>query len=708
MEKQRACREILLREVSVHATRRAMSTMPSMDQNSRTADPLLTPFQLKKLTLRNRVISTSHASMLDDGGLPLERYQKYHEEKARGGLAMTMVGGSAMTSSDSSWGGGQLDLSSDRIIAPMQALAERIHRHGAAVMCQVSHLGRRATSYSTHWLPVLAPSRVRETRNRNFPREMDDFDISRIIQDYADAAQRCAEAGLDGVETVTGGHLIGQFLSPRTNKRTDRFGGSVENRARFGLMVHEAMRKAVGEDFIIGIRFVVDEGVADGSDLDDCLALATLFEREGHIDYFNCIYGRMDTDLALAEDNMPGMFQKNAPYLNAVMQFRKTTKLPVLHAGGIRDVATARNAIREGIVDLVGMTRAHFADPDIINKIRRNEEDRIRPCIGASYCLYKKVNCIHNPASGRETKLDHVIKRAEISRKVLVIGGGPAGMEAARVSAERGHDVVLFEAGAKLGGQILIAAAAPDRRDLIGIVDWRVGELARLGVDVRLNTYTDADAVRAENPDVVIDATGGIPDLDWLDGSEHCTNVWDLLTGMVVAKDDILIYDGTGRQSAASLALALARKGASVTLATPDDALAIEMSYIEKYSFRKKIAELGIRSLTDVRLIRVERYNNGLLATFENELTSAKTQISATQIAIEYGTAPLNELFEALRMEASNKGVTDLGLLISEKLPNEACKTNEKGFSLHRIGDAVSSRDIYSAIYDAYRLCTMF
>lgn len=646
--------------------------------------------------------------MLDDGGLPLERYQKYHEEKARGGLAMTMVGGSAMTSPDSSWGGGQLDLSSDRIIAPMQALAERIHRHGAAVMCQVSHLGRRATSYSTHWLPVLAPSRVRETRNRNFPREMDEFDISRIIQDYADAARRCAEAGLDGVETVTGGHLIGQFLSPRTNKRTDRFGGSVKNRARFGLMVHEAMRKAVGDDFIIGIRFVVDEGVADGSDLDDCLALAALFEREGQIDYFNCIYGRMDTDLALAEDNMPGMFQKNAPYLNAVMQFRKTTKLPVLHAGGIRDVATARHAVREGIVDLVGMTRAHFADPDIVNKISRNEEDRIRPCVGASYCLYKKVNCIHNPASGRETKLDHVIKRAEISRKVVVIGGGPAGMESARVSAERGHDVVLFEAGAKLGGQILIAAAAPDRRDLIGIVDWRVGELVRLGVDVRLNTYTDIDAVRAENPDVVIDATGGIPDLDWLDGSEHCNNVWDLLTGMVTAKDDVLIYDGTGRQPAASLALALARKGVSATLATPDDALAIEMSYIEKYSFRKKIAELGIRHLTDERLVRVERYNNGLLATFENELTSAKTQIATKQIAIEYGTAPLNELFEGLRMEASNKGVTDFGLLMTEKPRNDACEPKEKGFVLHRIGDAVSSRDIYSAMYDAYRLCTMF
>ena len=230
----------------------------------RAPDPLLEEFAIRKVRFRNRIVSTSHASMLDDGGLPLERYQRYHEEKARGGLAMTMVGGSAMTSPDSSWGGGQLDLSSDRIVPHLQALADRIHRHGAVVMCQVSHLGRRATSYSGHWLPVLAPSRVREARNRNFPKEMDEADIARIVQDYADAALRCVGGGMDGIETVTGGHLIGQFLSPRTNKRTDRFGGSPENRARFGLMVHEALRKAVGDDAVIGIRFVIDEGIADG------------------------------------------------------------------------------------------------------------------------------------------------------------------------------------------------------------------------------------------------------------------------------------------------------------------------------------------------------------------------------------------------------------------------------------------------------------
>jgi 2,4-dienoyl-CoA reductase-like NADH-dependent reductase (Old Yellow Enzyme family) len=666
-------------------------------------DPLLEPLVIKKLQLRNRIVSTSHASMLDDGGLPLERYQRYHEEKARGGLAMTMIGGSAMTSPDSSWGGGQLDLSSDRIIPHLAALSERIHSHGAAVMCQVSHLGRRATSYASNWLPVLAPSRVRETRHRNFPKEMDEGDIARIIRDYADAALRCVQAGLDGVETVTSGHLIGQFLSPRTNKRTDRFGGSVENRARFGLMVHEAIRKRVGDQAVVGIRFMIDEGVEEGSDFEDCVRLARLFEREGHIDYFNCNYGRMDTDLALAEDAMPGLFQRSAPYLDSVTRFRRETKLPLIHAGGIRDVATARHTIREGIVDLVGMTRAHIADPQIVNKLMRGDEERIRPCVGASYCLYKKVNCVHNPASGRETVLAHDVARASRLLKAVVIGGGPAGLEAARVCAERGHVVIVFEAASKLGGQLLVATAAAERRDLIGIVEWRIAELERLGVDVRTNRYVGADEVKAENPDLVIVATGGIPDTDWLEGGELCDNVWDVLTGTVPGKSDVLIYDGTGRQAAVSCALHLAQQGKTVSFATPDEAIAVEMSYIDRTGFRKRFAQLGIRPVVDVRLEKVERRGNALQATFRNELTGAESLVEAGQIVVEHGTLPAAELYHELRHLSANDGVTDIAFMLGSE---EAAAPEPGSFLLHRIGDAVSSRDLYSAIYEAYRLCS--
>jgi 2,4-dienoyl-CoA reductase-like NADH-dependent reductase (Old Yellow Enzyme family) len=291
-----------------------MSDTTNATARTRPPDPLLQPLQIRNLRLRNRVMSTSHASTLDDGGLPKERYQRYHEEKAKGGLALTMFGGSSMVSRDSSWGGGQINLAADEIIPYLRQFSGRIHRQGAAIMCQISHLGRRADAFSTNWLPTIAPSRIRETRHRNVPREMDRSDIDRVVREYAEAAWRCKEGGLDGVEAVTGGHLIGQFFSPRTNRRSDAFGGSTANRARFALMVHEAIRRRVGDDFLVGIRFVVDEGIEDGIDFDECVRLARLLEGAGHIDFFNGIYGRMDTDLHSPSTTCPACRSRWRPF----------------------------------------------------------------------------------------------------------------------------------------------------------------------------------------------------------------------------------------------------------------------------------------------------------------------------------------------------------------------------------------------------------
>lgn len=666
-------------------------------------DPLFGPLTIRGLTLKNRIMSTAHACGTDDGAMPKLRFQRYHEEKARGGLALTMFGGSSNVAPDSPNVFRQLDVGTDAVIRHLREFSGRIHRHRCAIMCQITHLGRRGEDTAGWWLPTIAPTRSRETLHRCFAREMDRHDIARVVRAFSDAARRCEEGGLDGVETLAGGHLIGQFLGPDTNRRSDEFGGSLENRARFALMVYEAMRKAVSDRFLLGIRLSVDDDNPEGLSAADALAFARLLEREGAVDFFNAIFGRMDTELGLAEQNMPGMSMPLAPWLKPVARFRQEVSLPVFHAARITDVATARHAIREGLLDMVAMTRAHIADPQIVNKIAAGHEDRIRPCVGATHCMHHKPYCIHNPVTGRERELPQVIERsAAPGRRVVVVGGGPAGLEAARVSAERGHEVVLFEAAPRLGGQVLIAAAAWWRGDLMGIVNWRAAELERLGVEVRTSAYAEAADVLACAPDVVIIATGGAPDTGWLAGAGHCTSGWDLMTGAGQAGREVLVWDGTGRHAAATYADQFSRAGVEVTLVSRDDRVAAEVPYAERAILRKHLAAQKVTTVFEERLARVSRDGNRLTATFVSEMTGGEIARSADQIIVEHGTEPVDEVFHALKGESLNDGVTDIDALISGRAQPRA---GVAGFELYRIGDALSSRSIHAAMLDACRLC---
>ena len=673
-----------------------------MNEQKTSSDPLLQPFQLKHLTIRNRVISTSHAIGYQHDGMPKEQYQRYHEEKAKGGIGLTMFGGSATVAQDSPSVFGQLEVYSDEIIDWFQQFSDRIHSHGAALMCQISHLGRRTVWNSADWLPTISASYTREPAHRCFAREMDHYDIKRVIDDYANAARRCKEGGLDGVEILIHGHLPEQFWRADINKRTDKYGGDLRGRITFSIELLEAVRKKVGDDFIVGLRMNTDEEAEDGLQADDYLQIANWHAETGMVDFFNLNSGRLDTMFGLAK-YMPTMAMRSAPYLEQVGKFKQALNLPVLHACRVNDVATARHAIRNGLVDLIAMTRGHLADPHIVNKIMRGEEERIRPCVGAGHCSTFKY-CMHSVATGREESLSHDILKAEEKRKVVVVGGGPGGLEAARISAERGHEVVLFEANKVLGGQIELASKATWRADLKGIVDWRVNELEHLGVRVKTNVYAEANDVLAENPDTVIVASGGLPYIDHLEGSEHCMSVWDVLGGEVVPDGEILIFDGVGRHQALSCAEVVAKSGRTVELVTPDQKVGVDSGHLDEYFYLEHFDELGVSLSPNLELVRVVRDGEKRCVFLKNTFTGREQQRVVDGVILENGTEPLTELFDDLKNQSSNLGSIDNQALL-ETQP-QSLLLNESGkYQLFRIGDAMSSRDIHSAMLDAYRLC---
>ena len=456
-------------------------------------DPLLQPFRLKALTLRNRMMSTAHEPAYTEGGMPKERYRLYHAEKAKGGIGLTMIGGSAVVAPDSPQAFGNILLYKDEAVRWLRELADDVHAHGAAVMIQLTHLGRRTNWSKEDWLPVIAPSNVREPAHRASPKVMEDWDIRRTVADFADAAERVKAAGLDGLELECYEHLIDQFWSPATNKRDDGYGGSLENRMRFAFEVLRAVRDRVGPGFIVGTRMVCDEDWDRGLSKAEGLEIARRLSASGLIDFVNVIRGHIDSAEALSHV-IPNMGARSAPHLDFAGDVRATVRLPTFHAARIQDVATARHAIESGKLDLVGMTRAHVADPHLMRKVAAKQEADIRPCVGMGYCIdsvYEGMGvCVHNPATGREATMPHVIRPSTgPRRRIVVVGAGPGGLEAARVSAERGHAVTVFEAADKPGGQVRITAGLQRRREIMGIVDWRVAQCEKKGVAFRFDTY---------------------------------------------------------------------------------------------------------------------------------------------------------------------------------------------------------------------------
>jgi 2,4-dienoyl-CoA reductase-like NADH-dependent reductase (Old Yellow Enzyme family) len=673
-----------------------------------TDDPLLQPFVLKGLTLRNRVFSSSHEPAYSDGGMPTDRYRLYHVEKAKGGIGMTMTAGSAVVAEDSPPAFGNLHAYRDEIVPWLRRMTEEVHEHGAACMIQLTHLGRRTGWAQDDWLPVVAPSPLREPAHRAIPKEAEDWDIERIVGKYADAAERMLAAGMDGIEIESYGHLFDQFWSPLTNHRTDEYGGSLEHRLRFGWEVLRAIRERVGFDYVVGLRMAVDEHVPGGIDTATGLEILRRLEADRLIDFVNVIRGTIASESELIHV-IPIHGMPSAPHLDFAGQVRASTGLAVLHASKVDDVATARHAIREGRVDLVGMTRAHLADPHLVRKVLEGRETEIRPCVGATYCLDRiyaagEALCIHNAATSREATMPHDIPRAGESRRIVVVGAGPAGLEAARVAGEREHRVTVLEAMPWAGGQIRLAARNPRRRDLMGIVEWRVAELERLGVDVQYDTLADGRDVLALEPDVVVVATGGLPQLPELeDGGDLVVTTWDVLGGDVTPRGDVLLFDDNGTHSALSAGELIARSGARLEIVTPERMLGIEVGGMNHVPYARAFNETDTRISLNQKVLAVRPEAGRLCVDIGSEQSPHRVARHVDHVVVDYGTAATADVYFELKALSSNRGAVDYGALLDGR-PQSLVRNPDGAFQLFRIGDCVSSRNIHAAVYDALRL----
>jgi 2,4-dienoyl-CoA reductase-like NADH-dependent reductase (Old Yellow Enzyme family) len=671
-------------------------------------DPLLQPYRLKHLVFRNRLMSTAHEPAYTEDGMPKERYRLYHAEKAKGGIALTMIGGSSVVAPDSAQAFGNILLYKDEAVRWLKELADDVHAHGAAVMIQMTHLGRRTNWNKADWLPVIAPSNVREPSHRAFPKIMEDWDIARVVQAYADGAERVKAAGLDGLELECYGHLIDQFWSPATNRRDDDYGGSLANRMRFGMEVFSAIRKRVGEDFLVGARMVCDEDWDRGLSREEGVSIAQRLAASGLIDFVNVIRGHIDTEEALSHV-IPGMGSRSAPHLDFSGEVKAATRMPTFHAARIQDVATARHAIESGKLDMVGMTRAHLADPHIARKVAEGREHEIRPCVGMGYCIDSiysgQAVCIHNAATGREATIPHVIaKRDGPKRKVVIVGAGPAGLEAARVAGERGHEVVVFEATAEPGGQVRIAAGLKRRREIMGIVDWRLAECARLGVEIRCNAYAESSDMTAEDPAVVVVATGGVPNMSFLDdGHAFATSTWDILTGAVKPAASVLLYDDNGAHPGMTAAEFIAGAGSELQVVTPERMLAPDIGGTSYPAYFRALALADATISINLRLERLERRGNKVAGIFFDEYGKRRIEKEADQIVVEHGSTPVDELYFELKAGSLNLGEIDHDALLANR-PQTIVRNPAGRYRLFRIGDAVSSRNIHAAVYDAIRL----
>jgi dimethylglycine catabolism A len=644
---------------------------------------LFSPIEVGRLTLKNRIYSSGHAEAMAEGGRPGERLRRYHEAKARGGCALTIFGGSSSvhpSSPAAAWK--QIANHDDSVIPAYRAIADAVHAHECLVFTQLTHLGRRAQADGEEATVLLAPSQIPERVHRDVPHELEAEQIAELVRAFGEAARRCRDGGLDGIElSMAHNHLIDQFWSPLFNQRLDEYGGSLENRMRFGFDVLREIRRRAGRDFVVGARISGDELTRGGLTAGDMAEIARRLAASGLVDFLSIIGGGAHT-YELQAAAVPNMSYATGVYLPMATAIKRAAPgMPIFHASRIVDPVHADRAVAAGHVDVVGMTRALIADPDLPQKAREGRLDDIRVCVGANegcidrIYLGKPVTCVQNPATGRERELGDV-QRAPRPKTVVVVGGGVAGLEAARMAATRGHRVVLFEKAAALGGQVLLAARAPARAEYAGIVRFLVAQVRKLAVDVRLAVEATPPAVLAERPDAVVVATGSHPFVPALPGCDgkHVVTDRDVLAGEATVGANVVVVDDVHTQEALSTAELLLDQGKRVEVVSPLFYVGQDIGVTSIAPLYARLHALGVVLTPGTELRAVE----GSTVIVANVYSGAERRIEAVDtVVLAAGSRSTDALYRALKGQVPE---------------------------LYAVGDCVAPRGVHQAILDATRV----
>ncbi|MYE87916.1 FAD-dependent oxidoreductase [Candidatus Poribacteria bacterium] len=616
---------------------------------------LFTPLQLGHFTVKNRIVTSAHADALAEDGMPKEKARRYYEEKAKGGVGVLMCFGSAgvhPTSPAQDWNG--VELFEDRVIPYLAEFADTMHVYNVPVISQITHRGRRGRSVD-RLHRMYGPSPIREPNHRETPHTLDEEMITEFVQAFSDAAWRLKQGNFDGCEVnASHCHLIDQFWTLNANQRTDAYGGSLPNRMRFGIRVLEGIRERCGDNFIIGIRITGNDFTKGGLNNSMMQEIVGNLDALGILDYFSVIGATAETFVGEAKA-VPDMTFSHATYAPLAASIKRVVSVPVITAGRVTHPVEAEQVVANEQADLVIMTRAIIADPQAPQKAMVGQLDDIRLCRGYNEgCIDRiytgrGVTCVQNATIGRETELDELTP-AEQPRKVVVVGGGPAGLEAARIARWRGHEVVLMEKDSELGGQTLIAAKAPLRGEFSGATEWMGEQCRKAGVDVRLNCAATVESILSEFPDVVVVATGARSLIPEVPGIENAVDSWSVLNGDIPEGERIVVIDEEYGFQGPNVAELLLDAGKSVEIITSMEAICTLLGATTRPPVYQRLFGKGIVIHPHLHLRAIE----GEALITENAWTETRSELNGYDAVVyAFGGQAVDELSQSFPDEVT-------------------------------------------------------